>query len=62
MVQERVKTVAETSDMLGISRATVYNLLRNGELCRGLGSKTGGKGRPVTVITLSSIVNYIKTH
>lgn len=61
-MKERVKTVAETGDMLGISRATVYNLLRRGELSRGRCSKTGGKGRPVTVVGIGSIVNYIKAH
>lgn len=61
-VPERVKTVAETKEMLGVSRSTVYNLLLRGELRRASSVKTAGKGRPVTTITASSIVNYIKTH
>lgn len=57
-----VKTVAETMCALGVSRATVYNLLRKGELHRIPNHVSDGGGRPVTLVSVSSIVNYIKTH
>lgn len=59
---ERVKTVSETKEMLGVGRATVYNLLQRGDLKRAPSLKRDGKGRPVTLVTVSSIVNYINNH
>lgn len=61
-MQERGKTVAETVERLGVSRATVYNLLQRGELSRAPNVKRDGRGRPVTTVAVSSIVNYIKCH
>ena len=43
-------------------RNTVYRLLRAGELERVPTPIKSGRGRPATYISVSSIVNYIKTH
>ena len=59
---ERSKTVEETMDSLGISRRYVYRLLERGELQRVANHKSSTRGRPVTRVSVSSIVNYIKTH
>ena len=59
---ERVKTVSETKEMLGVDRSTVYNLLQRGDLKRAPSLKREGRGRPVTLVTISSIVNYINNH
>ena len=56
------KTVAETEEALGVKRDTVYRLLRDGELERVPTPVKSGRGRPATYISVSSIVNYIKTH
>lgn len=61
-MQDRTKSVEETKEMLGVGRSTVYNLLSRGDLCRAPSKKAGGRGRPVTRVTISSIVEYIKTH
>lgn len=61
-MQDLGKAVTETVERLGISRATVYNLLQKGELQRAPRNKQGGKGRPITRITTGSIVNYINNH
>lgn len=56
------KTVAETEEALGVKRDTVYRLLRARELERVPTPIKSGRGRPATYISVSSIVNYIKTH
>ena len=61
-LQERAKTVKETVEMLGVSRSTIYNLLRRGELKRAPSIVKDSRGRPLTRITVSSIVTYIKNH
>lgn len=61
-MQDRAKTVSETKEMLGVGRATVYNLLKRGALSRAPSVRKDGRGRPTTMITVSSIVNYIKNH
>ena len=61
-LQERVKTVKETVEMLGVSRSTIYNLLRRGELKRAPSIMKDSRGRPLTRIIASSIVTYIKNH
>lgn len=60
----RVKTVKEAAEMLGVTAPTIYKRLRTGELIRVKNSTapTLAGGRPVTLIAVSSIVNYIKTH
>ena len=56
------KTVAETEEALGVKRDTVYRLLRAGELDRVPTPIQSGRATPDTYISVSSIVNYIKTH
>lgn len=56
------KTVLETMDALGVCRATVYNLLKRGELTRASSTMKSGKGKGRILITNESIVRYIKTH
>lgn len=59
---ERSKTVAETMEALGLSRRCIFKLLERGELQRVASHKTSTRGRPVTRVSVTSIVNYIKTH
>ena len=61
---ERYKTVKDTALSLGVTEATVYNLLKRGVLVRGENHKGASHkgGRPVTLILTSSIVSYIKSY
>lgn len=52
------KTVEETAIALGVCKQTVFNLLRAGKLQRAPAQRVSGKGRPITMVTLSSIVEY----
>jgi hypothetical protein len=54
------KTIPETVEALGVSRATVYNLLKRGVLVRSPARLSGNVGRPVTMVTVNSISRYIK--
>lgn len=60
-MEERVKTVPEVTMSLGVSRRQVYRLLEQGKLSRVPNSHSD-RGRPVTLISVSSIVNYLKTN
>lgn len=53
------RTVKETAILLGVCENTVYNLLRRGKLQR-VPNKSSGRGRPLTLVSSSSIVSYIK--
>lgn len=57
-MNEIVKTVEETATTLGVCKNTVYNLLREGKLQRAPARRGGGKGRPETRVTFSSILEY----
>ena len=54
------KTVEQTQEMLGCKRRNVFRLLRVGVLERAEPVHTGRTGRPETMITTESIVNYIR--
>jgi hypothetical protein len=58
----RVKTIPETELSLGLSRRQIYRLLDRGELQRAGSRSSSQRGRPVTLVSVSSIVNYIKIH
>lgn len=61
-VQERAKTVEEAAEMLGVCRDTVYRFLKKGELERAHSKAQDKRGRPLTMVTVSSVINYIKNH
>lgn len=61
-IQARSKTVAEATEMLGVCKDTIYRLLKNGELERAPSKAQDKRGRPLTMVTVSSIINYIKNH
>ena len=54
------KTVSEAVEMLGCSRDTIFRFLRDGKLQKADPVKSGKSGRPKTMITTYSIVNYLK--
>ena len=55
---DNAKTVEDTALVLGVCKQTVFNLLRVGELQRAPAQRMSGKGRPITMVTLGSIVEY----
>lgn len=54
------KTVPETAEALGVGKTTVYRLLKRGVLVRSPARLSGNVGRPVTMVIVNSISEYIK--
>lgn len=59
-MRERSLTILETAERLGVCRSTIVNLLRSGKLKRATSLKKQSRGRPITMVSVNSVVEYIQ--